>query len=47
MTSFIAVIYNEEDVNLLARLMRAEAEEEGQPGMLMAGNAGVNRVHVK
>lgn len=34
----------EEDVKLLARLMRAEAEGEGQQGMLMVGNVGVNRV---
>ncbi|WP_126429734.1 cell wall hydrolase [Brevibacillus marinus] len=31
-------------VKLLARLMRAEAEGEGQLGMLMVGNVGVNRV---
>lgn len=36
--------YNEEHVKLLARLMRAEAEGEGQQGMLMVGNVGVNRV---
>lgn len=29
---------------LLARLMRAEAEGEGDLGMLMVGNVGVNRV---
>ncbi|SET22608.1 N-acetylmuramoyl-L-alanine amidase [Salinibacillus kushneri] len=29
---------------LLARLMRAEAEGDGQLGMLMVGNTGVNRV---
>ena len=29
---------------LLARLMRAEAEGEGNLGMLMVGNVGVNRV---
>jgi N-acetylmuramoyl-L-alanine amidase len=29
---------------LLARLMRAEAEGEGELGMLMVGNVGVNRV---
>lgn len=34
----------EEDVKMLARLMRAEAEGEGQLGMLMVGNVGVNRV---
>lgn len=36
--------YTEEDVKLLARLMRAEAEEDGNLGMLMVGNVGVNRV---
>ncbi|WP_306010007.1 cell wall hydrolase [Bacillus sp. MMSF_3328] len=41
----MAVIpYTEEDVKLLARLMRAEAEGEGNLGMLMVGNVGVNRV---
>jgi N-acetylmuramoyl-L-alanine amidase len=34
----------EEDVKLLARLIRAEAEGEGQQGMLLVGNVGVNRV---
>ncbi len=38
------IAHNEEDVKLLARLMRAEAEGEGQQGMLMVGNVGVNRV---
>ncbi|MFE8699601.1 cell wall hydrolase [Cytobacillus sp. FJAT-54145] len=33
----------EEDVKLLARLMRAEAEGDGKLGMLMVGNVGVNR----
>lgn len=33
-----------EDRKLLARLMRAEAEEDGDLGMLMVGNVGVNRV---
>jgi len=32
------------EIDLLARLMRAEAEGEGQLGMLMVGNVGVNRV---
>ena len=32
------------DIDLLARLMRAEAESEGELGMLMVGNVGVNRV---
>ena len=31
-------------IDLLARLMRAEAEGEGELGMLMVGNVGVNRV---
>ena len=35
---------NSEDVKLLARLMRAEAEAEGDLGMLMVGNVGVNRI---
>jgi N-acetylmuramoyl-L-alanine amidase len=33
-----------EDIKLLARLMRAEAEGEGELGMLMVGNVGVNRI---
>jgi N-acetylmuramoyl-L-alanine amidase len=41
----MAVIkYNQQHVKLLARLMRAEAEGEGDLGMLMVGNVGVNRV---
>jgi len=36
--------YTENDVELLARLMRAEAEGEGNLGMLLVGNVGVNRV---
>ncbi|RDI41970.1 cell wall hydrolase [Falsibacillus pallidus] len=41
----MAVIpYNEAEVKLLARLLRAEAEGEGGLGMLMVGNVGVNRV---
>ena len=35
---------NSEEIKLLARLMRAEAEGDGQLGMLMVGNVGVNRV---
>ena len=35
---------NSGDTQLLARLMRAEAEGEGDQGMLMVGNVGVNRV---
>src|SRR5690625_861310 len=34
----------EKDIDLLARLLRAEAEGEGQQGMLMVGNTGVNRI---
>ncbi|PLR96870.1 cell wall hydrolase [Bacillus sp. T33-2] len=33
-----------EDIDLLARLLRAEAEGEGEPGMLLVGNVGINRV---
>jgi N-acetylmuramoyl-L-alanine amidase len=41
----MAVIrYTEAEVQLLARLMRAEAEGEGKLGMLMVGNVCVNRV---
>ncbi|CQR56130.1 cell wall hydrolase [Paenibacillus riograndensis] len=35
---------NTADVRTLARLMRAEAEGEGELGMLMVGNVGVNRI---
>jgi N-acetylmuramoyl-L-alanine amidase len=35
---------NSSDVDLLARLIRAEAEGEGELGMLMVGNVGVNRI---
>lgn len=35
---------NINDKRLLARLMRAEAEEDGELGMLMVGNVGVNRI---
>jgi len=44
----LAVIsHNEEDVKLLARLIRAEAEGEGTQGMLLVGNVGVNRVRAE
>lgn len=36
--------YNDKEMELLARLMRAEALGEGDLGMLMVGNVGVNRV---
>lgn len=35
---------SQSDVDLLARLLRAEAEGEGEPGMLMVGNVGINRI---
>jgi len=35
---------NDQEVKLLARLMRAEAEADGDMGMLLVGNVGVNRV---
>ena len=36
--------YTEEELDLLARIMRAEAIGEGNEGMLMVGNVVVNRV---
>lgn len=38
------VKYTTKELELLARLMRAEAVGEGNLGMLMVGNVGVNRV---
>lgn len=38
------VKYTDKELELLARLMRAEAVGEGKLGMLMVGNVGVNRV---
>jgi len=38
------VKYTESDVALVARMLRAEAEGEGQQGMLMVGNVIVNRL---
>ncbi|MEW9671101.1 cell wall hydrolase [Ammoniphilus sp. 3BR4] len=32
------------DIDLLARLLRAEAEGEGELGMLLVGNVGINRI---
>jgi N-acetylmuramoyl-L-alanine amidase len=32
------------DIALLARLLRAEGEGEGQLGMLLIGNVGINRI---
>lgn len=43
MDTLAVVQHTEKDVELLARLMRAEAEGEGRLGMLMVGNVGVNR----
>ncbi|MCY8233177.1 cell wall hydrolase [Priestia endophytica] len=31
-------------IDLLARLLRAEAEGEGQQGMILVGNVGINRI---
>lgn len=36
--------FNDSDVELLARIMKAEALGEGEEGMLMVGNVVVNRV---
>lgn len=41
------VKHTNEELKLLARLMRAEAEGEGKQGMLMVGNVGVNRVRAR
>ena len=38
------VKHNEKEIGLLARLMRAEAVGEGNLGMLMVGNVGLNRI---
>jgi N-acetylmuramoyl-L-alanine amidase len=38
------VAFTDKDVDLLARMMRAEAEGEGKLGMLMVGNVIVNRL---
>ena len=38
------VKYTDKEKELLARLMRAEAVGEGNRGMLMVGNVGINRV---
>ena len=41
----MAVVQRNKKISeLLARLMRAEAEGEGEQGMLLVGNVGVNRV---
>ncbi len=41
---FMIIPYTEKEIDLLARLMRAEATGEGEYGMLMVGNVAVNRV---
>ena len=38
------ILYNDSDVDLLARIMKAEALGEGEEGMLMVGNVVVIRV---
>ena len=38
------VNYTTKELDLLARIMRAEAQTEGKLGMLMVGNVVVNRV---
>ncbi|MGM8214946.1 cell wall hydrolase [Bacillaceae bacterium W0354] len=38
------IAYTDAHLQELARLMRAEAEGDGQLGMLLVGNVGVNRV---
>lgn len=38
------ISYTTKELDLLARLMRAEALGEGNLGMLMVGNVGVNRI---
>ena len=40
----MVVKYNQKELELLARLMRAEALGEGNLGLLMVGNVGINRV---
>lgn len=40
----VVIKASSEDKKLLARLIRAEAEGDGELGMLMVGNVGVNRV---
>ncbi|MER2170243.1 N-acetylmuramoyl-L-alanine amidase [Paenisporosarcina quisquiliarum] len=39
------IAYRSKDVDLMARMMRAEAEAEGQQGMLYVGNVIVNRAN--
>lgn len=44
MKQWLLYPHTEEEVKLLARLIRAEAEGDGNLGMLLVGNVGVNRV---
>ena len=41
------VEYTSNDVDILARLMRAEALGEGELGMLMVGNVVINTIYLK
>lgn len=41
------VKHTKKEIELLARLMRAEAEGDGNMGMLLVGNVGVNRVRAR
>lgn len=43
MIQLARIAYTDKELQLLARLMRAEAEGEGQMGMLLVGNVCVNR----
>jgi N-acetylmuramoyl-L-alanine amidase len=38
------IAYTTKELDLLARLMRAEAVGDGDLGMLMVGNVGINRI---
>ena len=41
------VKYNTKDINLLGRLIKSEALGEGDTGMLLVANTGVNRIVYK
>lgn len=47
MINIAVVKYNDAEIKLLARLMRAEAEGDGDLGMLLVGNVGINRVRAR
>jgi N-acetylmuramoyl-L-alanine amidase len=38
------IAYTTKELDLLARLMRAEAVGDGDLGMLMVGDVGINRI---